>query len=78
VKKYTDNEVARDWKYSEIEKRNLQFLLPRSERVLYQVWCRRPKWYKEAVRNIPTDQTLNDLAKFVNDFGGNSEHTGDS
>lgn len=75
--KYTNNEVARDWKYAAIEARGLQFLLPKSERVLYEVWLRRPAWYKEAVRNISSDQTLTDLAKFVNSVGGSSGHTGD-
>jgi hypothetical protein len=51
-RKFTINEIRQDWKFSEIEKRGLQFLLRGSERLQYEVWTRRPIRYKRAVRSV--------------------------
>ncbi len=56
--KLSIEEIKRDWKFSEIEKRSLQFALNKSDKVLYQAWLKRPTWYKEVIRNAPIEQTL--------------------
>jgi hypothetical protein len=64
-KKFTINEVRQDWKFSEIEKRGLQFLLRGSDKLQYEVWTRRPYWYKDAIRNAP-NQTMIRLTEQLN------------
>ncbi len=63
--KLSIEEIKRDWKFSEIEKRSLQFTLNRSDKVLYQAWLKRPQWYKEVIRNAPIEQTLIQLVNEI-------------
>lgn len=51
-RKFTLNEIRQDWKFCEIEKRGLQFLLRGSDRLQYEVWKRRPRDYKKLIRNF--------------------------
>jgi hypothetical protein len=65
MKRYTINEVRQDWKFSEIEKRGLQFLLRGSDKLQYEVWLNRPYWYKEHIRNANI-QTSVELTEELN------------
>jgi hypothetical protein len=62
-RKFTINEIRQDWKFCEIEKRGLQFLLRGSDRLQYEIWTRRPILYKQMIRN--TDDKL-DWIQFKN------------
>lgn len=63
--KYTIEEIKRDWKFSEIENRSLQFLLRDNDRIRYKEWLRRPLWYRNLVRNAPAEQTLIELVNSI-------------
>ncbi len=45
-------ELSRDAVFAAIERRELQFLLEGQERQEYQRWLKKPKAYKQMVRNL--------------------------
>jgi hypothetical protein len=68
--KISQEELLEDFKYSEIEKRGLQFLLTPSQQKGYIAWLKRPEAYRERVKS------LNRPAAGSN-TGGSSGHTGE-
>jgi hypothetical protein len=61
----TFHEAQRDWRFSEIEKRGLQFKLEGSDLLNYRTWRRRADEYKAKIRNISSEQTQEAITQAI-------------